>query len=62
MERDIIQEKKEFLFNSLRHLGPIDVVVILTSVTAMYIFRLQDGYQLEPIWQLKQSALNLENL
>ena len=62
MEHDIIQEKKEFLFNSLKHLRPIDIVVILTSVTALYIFRLQDGYQLEPIWQLKQPALNPENL
>ena len=56
MESDGLLAKKELVLKFVKHVRPIDVVVILCSVVAMYLFRLQDGFELNPIWQLKRSS------
>ena len=58
MERSNVSSKKEFLLKSAKVFRPIDIVVIVATVAALYMFRLPDGYQLNPIWQLKQPPTN----
>ncbi len=56
MEFDSLLAKKELVVRVIKLVRPIDVVVILSSIVAMYLFRLQDGFQLDPIWQLKRNS------
>jgi hypothetical protein len=56
MESGGLLGKKELVLKVLKLIRPIDVVVVVTSIIAMYLFRLQDGFELNPIWQLKRSS------
>ena len=51
--------RKELFIRFVKLIRLIDVVVIVTSVAAMYLFRLQDGFQLSPIWQLQRNTVGL---
>ena len=57
MESDSLMAKKDLAVRVMKHIRPIDLVVILCSIIAMYLFRLQDGFQLNPIWQLKRNSV-----
>ena len=57
MESDSLMAKKDLAIRVMKHIRPIDLVVILCSIIAMYLFRLQDGFQLNPIWQLKRNSV-----
>lgn len=58
METESLLSKKDFLLKSAKSFRPIDIVVILSTIVALHLFRLPDGHQLNPIWQLKQSSNN----
>ena len=57
MESDSLLAKKDLAVRVMKHIRPIDLVVILCSIIATYLFRLQDGFQLNPIWQLKRNSV-----
>lgn len=56
MEFDRVLERKEVLLKAVKLIRPIDVLVILSSIIAMYLFRIPDGFVLNPIWQLRKDA------
>jgi hypothetical protein len=56
MESDSQLAKKELVLRVMKLVRPIDVVVILSSIIAMYLFRIPDGFELNPIWQLKRNS------
>ncbi|XP_046842651.1 uncharacterized protein LOC124436731 isoform X2 [Xenia sp. Carnegie-2017] len=55
MEPDSTFEVRNKLMGIIKAIRPIDVAVVVSSLVAMYLFRLQDGFQLMPIWQLKET-------
>lgn len=55
MEPDNTFEVRNKLMGIIKAIRPIDVAVVVCSLVAMYLFRPQDGFQLMPIWQLKET-------